>query len=404
VIEKKISEFPLVYTRGAIAKIAIGWGAHETVADECKSANIKKALIVTTGLKGTGIVDEIKQILNYHGISTEIFNKVTSNPKDYEAMAGYTVFKEAQCDGVVSIGGGSSHDCGKMIRAVATHNGKHICDMVAFLTPPWSEEVKKYKTITIPQVTVNTTAGTGAESSFGATVVNTKTKSKQLIILNGIAPTTALIDPLLVRLVPQRIAAWSGFDALTHSVEPFVSRIRSRHTSAIALSAHKIISENIREFTYNRNNNIACENMCWGESMASFGFWFGGGAGIVHGLAHGISAVTDAHHGLANASVMIAAERYNETACPERFAEMAEALGVDTNGLTRMQAADRWFIEIERLMRDLNIVSGQLTKQFGLQKKDIEHIVSDYANDLNKEGNPRDFNFTESVEILESML
>jgi alcohol dehydrogenase class IV len=403
-IDKKISEFPIIYTRGAIAKIAFGWGAYETVADECKQAGIKKALVVTTGLKGTGIVDEINQILTSQGVSTDIFNKVTSNPKDYEAMAAYDVFKECQCDGVVTIGGGSSHDCGKMVRAIATHNGKHICDMVAFLSPPWLEESKKYKPITIPQVSVNTTAGTGAEFSFGATVVNTKVRAKQLVMLPGITPTTAIIDPLLVRLMPRNMAAWSGCDALTHTVEPFISRIRSHNTSAVALKAMKLISENLREFTYNRMNDTACENMCWAESMASFGFWFGGGAGIVHGLQHQVGAITDCHHGLGNAVMLVPLQRYNQVSCPDRFAEMAEAMGVDTRGMTRLQAADRWFDELERLLKDLNIQSGHLNQQFGLQRKDLEHCVTQYSNDLNKEGNPRDFNFEECIALLDSML
>ncbi|MEJ2740242.1 MAG: iron-containing alcohol dehydrogenase, partial [Dehalococcoidia bacterium] len=107
-INKEIFEFPIHYT-SPLCKIAIGWGAHETVADECKALNIKKAFIATTGLRGTGIIDEINRILTSNGISTEIFDKVTSNPKDHEIMAAYEAYKEAQCDGVVSVGGGSSH-------------------------------------------------------------------------------------------------------------------------------------------------------------------------------------------------------------------------------------------------------------------------------------------------------
>ena len=172
-VEKKVFEFPIHYTT-VIGQIAIGWGVHETVADECKAANIKKALIVTTGLKGTGIVDEISGILKAGGISTEIFNRVTSNPKDYEVMEAYKVFKEAECDGVVSVGGGSSHDCGKGVRAVAANDGKYICDMSVHLDPPWMEQIKKSRPVSIPQISVNTTAGTGAESAIGAAIINTK--------------------------------------------------------------------------------------------------------------------------------------------------------------------------------------------------------------------------------------
>ena len=127
-INKSMQQFPIIYSQ-QIGRFAIGWGSHETVADECKALNIRKALITTTGLKGTGIVDEINGILTRNGIETIIFDNITSNPKDHEVMEAYEVFKEAKCDGVVSIGGGSSHDVGKGVRAVSANNGKYICDM-----------------------------------------------------------------------------------------------------------------------------------------------------------------------------------------------------------------------------------------------------------------------------------
>jgi len=403
-IDKKIFEFPIIYTN-QIGQVAIGWGVHETVANECKAAGIKKALITTTGLKGTGIVDEINQILTSNGVATEIFNKVTSNPKDYEVMEAYKVFKESGCDGVVSVGGGSSHDCGKGVRAVAANNGKYICDMAVVLDPPWMETLKKQKPNTIPQISVNTTAGTGAETTFCAAIINTKAKSKQVIMIPGLAPNIALIDPYLIRLMPQSLTAWTGFDALAHAFESYISRMSSRLNLAIMARVIKMIAENLREFSHNRMNHVACENMCWAESMAGIGLGLGGGVGIVHGLGHGLSVLHDCHHGLANAVVTIPLERYNEPSCPNRFAEMAEAMGVDTKGLTINQATDKWFDEIERLLSDLNIRTGHLNEQFGLQKKELEHIVRwQYSNDFAREGNPRSFNFEDCIKLLEDML
>ena len=403
-IDKRVFEFPITYT-DQVGRIALGWGAHETVADECKAAGIKKALITTTGLKGTGIVEEINQILTSNGVATEIFDKVTSNPKDHEVMDGYKVYREAGCNGVVSVGGGSSHDCGKGIRAVASNDGKYVCDMAVFLDPPWMETMKKQKPVTIPQISVNTTAGTGAESTFCGAIINTKVKAKQLVIVPGLAPSIALIDPYLVRLMPQNLAAWTGFDAFAHAFESCISRMSSGYNPALMLRVIKLVAENLREFSYNRMNHVACENMCWAESMASVGLGFGGGVGIVHGLGHGLSVLHDCHHGLANAVVTTPLERYNEPSRPNQFAEMAEAMGVDTRGLTKMQAADKWFDETERLLSDLNIRTGNLNEQFGLQKKDVKHIVKwQYANDFAREGNPRDFNFDDCVRLLEDML
>jgi methanol:N,N-dimethyl-4-nitrosoaniline oxidoreductase len=404
VIDKKVFEFPIHYTT-VIGQVAIGWGVHETVADECKAASIKKALITTTGLKGTGIIDEICRILTTHDISVEIFDKVTSNPKDHEVMEAYKVFREADCDGVVSVGGGSSHDCGKGVRAVAANNGRDINEFAVGVNPPWMEVIKDFRPITIPQISVNTTAGTGAESTAAAAIINTKNRAKGLMMAPGIAPKTALIDPLLVRLMPQKYIAWTGFDALTHAFESYICRMRSHYNSAIMLRAMKLVAENLREFAYNPMDPVACENMCWAENMGGVGIGFGGGAGIVHGLGHGLSALYGVHHGLANAVVTLPLERYNVPACPDKFADMAEAMGVDTRGMTSPQAADKWFDEIERLFKDLNIETGDLNRQFGFQKKDVEHVVrNQYENDFTREGNPRNFNFEDCVKLLEGML
>jgi alcohol dehydrogenase class IV len=402
-INKQMRQFPIIYS-SAIGKIALGWGVYETVADECKAASIKKALIITTGLKGTGIVEEINQILTTNGVATEIYDKVTSNPKDYQIMEAYNVFKESGCDGVVSVGGGSSHDAGKGVRTVAANDGRNICDFGAFIDPPWMEQIQNYNSATVPQIAVNTTAGTGAENSPVGVVSDTKRRMKMLFIVPGLSPTAALVDPLLVRLMPQNIAAQTGFDALTHGFEAYISRTQNPTSAGITIQLMKIVSENLREFTYNRMNDKVCEMMCWAESMGILCLVFGGGAGIVHGFGHQIGALTDRHHGLLNAILTLTLERYNEPSCPERFAEMAEAMGVDTRGMNNMKAADKWFDEIERLLKDLNIKSGHLNEQTGLKKEDIPHIVDVYSNDWCFEGNPTAYNREECIQLLESML
>jgi formaldehyde dismutase / methanol dehydrogenase len=403
-IDKRLFEFPISYTT-LIGKIALGWGSHETVADECKAAGIKKALITTTGLKGTGIVEEIKAILAHGGIATVVYDKVSSNPKDTQVMEAYQIFKENGCDGVVSVGGGSSHDCGKGVRAVAANGGRYVCEMACFIDPPWMENMKIYKPVTLPQISVNTTAGTGAESTMATVIVNTRVNCKHLVMLPGQAPTTAIIDPLLVRMMPQNLAAQTGFDALAHAFESYLSSMPSKHSHALVLSTMTLVSENLRDFAFNRMNAQACENMCWAESMAGVGISYGGAVGIVHGIGHGISTLYGTHHGLANAALTLPFERYNEPACPEKFGEMAKAMGVDTRGMTSTQAADKWFDEIERLLKDINIETGNLKKQFGVKEADLDHLVTkQYHNDFCMEGNPRKYNYDEIMKLLKEML
>jgi alcohol dehydrogenase class IV len=403
-LDKRVFEFPIYYTT-VIGQIAIGWGVHETVANECKNLKITRALITTTGLKGTGILETIKQILETQGISTVVYDKVTSNHKDFEVMDAYKVFIENKCDGVVSVGGGSSHDCGKGVRAVATNNGKYICDMAVFIDPPWLEKYMKAKPVTIPQIAVNTTAGTGAETSSPAAIINTKVKAKQLIMIPGLGSNIALFDPLLVRLMPRQFIIWTGIDALTHAVESFTCRTRSQYNLGMQLHAYKLVMENLREFAYNHMNHVACENMCYAASMAGFAIGYGGGIGMVHGLGHGFSSLYDHHHGHANGALLIPVERYNQPSCHEKFAELAAAAGIDTRGMTKSQASDKWFDETSRFLQDLNIQTGHLKEQFGLKKEDIEYIVKwQYEKDFCREGNPRDFVFEDCVKLLESLM
>jgi alcohol dehydrogenase class IV len=120
-------------------------------------------------------------------------------------------------------------------------------------------------------------------------------------------------------------------------------------------------------------------------------------------LGHQISALTDVHHGRINAVIVLAAEQYNQPACAEKLATLAEAMGVDTRGMTMWQASDKWFEEMERLLKDLEIKPGHVHEQFGLAKKDIPHIAKTYANDFCSQGNPKAYDYDEVVGLLESV-
>jgi alcohol dehydrogenase class IV len=403
VINKEIFEFPIVYTN-PIPKIALGWGAYQTIGDECKGAGMKKALIVTSGLKGTGIIEEIKGVIKHAGVATEVYDKITSNPKDHEIMAAYKMFKEGQCDGVVAVGGGSSIDTGKCVRVIDANGGQHVNNFTVFLDPPFAETLKKMKPCTIPQISVATTSGTGAEVSSWAAISNTKDKAKVLVSGPNVHSTVAVVDPLLSRLQPQNIAAWTGFDALAHAIEAFVTKVQGPYSYGMLLRANELIYKNLREFTFNRMDNNACERMAWASTMGGIAIGFGAGAGIVHGLGHQVSALTDCHHGHINGVLMLAGERYNQPAIIGKLAALTRAMGIDTTGMTEWEAADHWFYEIEQLLEDLEITPGQLNKQFGLEEKDLDHIVKVYSNDFCSQGNPKAFNYDECISLMKSIL
>lgn len=402
-INKEMYEFPILYTN-PIPKIALGWGVYQTIGEECKAAGMKKALIVTSGLKGTGVVDEVKSIINHADVATEIFDKVTSNPKDHEIMAAYKLFKESNCDGVVGLGGGSSMDTAKCIRVIDANGGQEITNFTVFLDPPYAETLSKMKPCVIPQVSVATTSGTGAEVTSWAAISNTKAKAKVLVSGPNIHSTVAIIDPLLSRMQPRNIAAWTGLDALAHGIEAFVTRVQGPYAYGLLLRAVELIYKNLRQFVFDRMNKEACERVAWASTMASIAIGFGNGAGIVHGLGHQISALKDVHHGRINAVLMLAGERYNQPAIIEKLAAMTRAMGIDTSNMSELEASDRWFVEIERLLKDLEITPGQLNKQFGVEEKDLDHIVKVYSNDFCSQGNPKFFDYDECISLLKSVL
>ncbi len=400
---KEMVEFPIIYTN-VIPRIAIGWGSYQTIGNECQAAGMKNALIVTSGLKGSGIIDEIKGVLNHAGVACAVYDKITSNPKDWQIMDAYKAFKANKCDGVLAVGGGSSIDTGKGVRVIAANGGKDISNFTVFLDPPWGEKVKGIKPCVIPQISVPTTSGTGAEVSSFAALSDTKNKMKVLVSAPNIHSTLAVIDPLLARTMPRHVAAWTGFDAMAHAVEAFVTKVQAPYAHGMLLRGAELVYKNIREFVYNRNNHLACERMSWAATMGGIGIGFGAGAGLVHGLGHQVSALTDCHHGRINAILMLAGEEYNRPEITDRLAALARAMGVAPAEMGDGEAADAWFDAIEELLIDLDIQPGELNKQFGVEEKDLGRIVDIYKNDFCSQGNPRDYNREELIELLKGQL
>lgn len=403
-ISKQVRQFPLLYVNQH-SRLIVGWGAYEMAGVECKINGITNALLITTGLRGTGIIEEVEGVLEAARISYTIFDKVTSNPKDYEVKEAYKVYAQAKCDGVVSVGGGSAHDAGKAVRILATNEGAetNLKNFAAVLNPHYTQRIPTLKVVNIPHVAINTTTGTGASGTAFSIINDSDWIYKLILIVPGVAPSVGIDDPLLMRLQPSHMVAWSGFDALCHAVEPFINRLNFPVAHATGLRAIKLISENLREAYANPRNDKAIENMAWAQGIASMSYNMGGGMGMVHGLAHMVSVIKDAHHGLTNAIMCLPVERFNVVACPDRFTEIAQAMGVDTRGLTKVQAADRAIEEMERLRNDVGITNISL-KQFNFTEKDIEHTVKWALNDISYEGNPRDMTADDIRRIMKAMM
>ncbi len=403
---EEIKQFPLHFIGGFSGHEIIGWGAVRLTGEQCKQAGMKHALLVTTGLKGTGIIEEVQSICKNAEIETTVFKVGQSNPREEDVTNGVQAFKDAGTDGILSVGGGSSHDTAKLIRAKLENPDMPVGDMAVKLDPHFSTVVPVIKPCAVPQVAVNTTTGTGAEMTGFAVVTDWEAHWKYVVVAINMVPVQGILDPALLRTMPERIAAQTGMDCFVHGMGGFVSRLHNQLAKAVGMRGAKLCWENLPEFVYNRLNDKACEGMAWAQYLGAMTYATGGGVGMIHGLAHQISAVNDLHHGLTNAMCMMPVVRRNLPAAAEGYAEIGEyVFGIDTTGMDRFAAAEASADRME-YFRNLVGITDDVCKlsTYGLTEDDCKHMAKNSINDLCNEGSARDWIEEDSLEVYLSMM
>ncbi|CAG0952577.1 formaldehyde dismutase / methanol dehydrogenase [Geobacteraceae bacterium] len=395
-VQRKLSlerqEYP-IKMQHAYPSVNIGWGAHTMVGNDAKALGMTNALIVTTGLKGTGIIEAIQGVLKYAGVSSEVYDKATPNPKDYEVMEGAKALASGKFDGMISIGGGSTTDCAKAIKLVYSHDGQDV--------RTFEGAFKCTKKNKIPHLAINTTSGTGSEVSCFSIINHTEKMYKMALFDPQCTPSKSVNDPLLHQCMTQELAAYTGMDALTHAVEAIASRLCVQSAYGPGLWAITEIFANLRESACNRNNDRAVEQMVWAEMAAAYSF-NSAGLGIVHSMAHAMGGLYDSPHGLCNAIALVDVCRYNLPAATSRFAMMARAAGINTEGMSDIKAGEKFIDMIQELKDDLGITTR--FADLGLQEKDLDGLSKFAAADICSEGNPKDVGFKEMRSVFKGCM
>jgi alcohol dehydrogenase len=255
----------------------MGIGAHKQVGEQVKTLGGTKPFICTDkGITRAGISQQIVDIIKKDaGVDCVVFDETIPNPTDTNVHDGLKIFKDNGCDMIISIGGGSSHDCGKGIGVVAS-NGGHIRDY---------EGVNKSGKPMPPFIAVNTTAGTGSEMTRFCIITDTSRKVKMAIVDWRVTPNVAINDPLLMAGMPPGLTAATGMDALTHAIEAYVSTIATPVTDACALKAIELIAKNLRAAVAHGGDMVARDNMAYAEYLAGMAF-NNASLGHVHAMAH----------------------------------------------------------------------------------------------------------------------
>jgi methanol:N,N-dimethyl-4-nitrosoaniline oxidoreductase len=325
----------------------IGAGLYERVGVEAREMGFRRALVVSTGLRGTGIVDEVAGLLGRAGVEPVVYDKVESNPKDTQVMEIYALYAAERCDGYVSVGGGSAHDATKGARFVGAHDGRAINE---FRRTPQPQRAP-----TPPQIAINTTSGTGSETTRVSVLTDTTSDDapvKWILSSPAIVATLAINDPLLHMTVPPDLTAFCGYDAISHASETCFSPRANPHSRSLGYAALRLCAENLREAVANPSNYEARVAMMWAQYLAAMAF-MSGSLGIIHGISHAVSAFYDTHHGLNCGIIMPRAWADAAAAAPAVVAEMARCMGEETAGLSNARAADRAVEAMIRLLKDL---------------------------------------------------
>ena len=371
----------------------MGPNAIKSLGAELASKELKKALVVTDSvLVEIGLVNNLTNELTAHGIEFAIYSGVQPNPTEKNIEDGLDLLKQENADFVVSFGGGSSHDAAKGIALVAA-NGGHIRD--------YSKGVHLSKKPQLPLVTVNTTAGTASEMTVFAIITNEKDETKYPVVDKHFTPIIAVNDSELMVAMPKFLTAATGMDALTHAVEAYVSTAATPITDASAIKAIELITQNLEKVVKNGENREARDAMQYGEYLAGMAF-SNASLGYVHSMAHQLGGVYNLAHGLCNAILLPEVSRFNAKASPERFVDIAKAMGIDVSSMTQEQAIDAVIEAIETLSR--NVGTAQRLADLGVQQDKLAFMAQNALNDACSLTNPRQASLEEIIAIFEARM
>jgi 1,3-propanediol dehydrogenase len=370
----------------------MGAGCVSKVGERCKILGGKKALIVTDSfLKNMegGAVEVTVESLKEAGLDVAYFDGVVPNPKDITVKMGLDVFKSENCDMIVTVGGGSAHDCGKGIGIMATHEGDlYSYAGIETLTNPLP-----------PIVAINTTAGTASEVTRHCVITNTEKKVKFVIVSWRNLPMASFNDPMLMLKIPAALTAATGMDALTHSIESYVSKDANPVTDAAAIQSIKLIANNLRQAVAMGDNLEARENMAYASLLAGMAF-NNANLGYVHAMAHQLGGLYDMPHGVANAMLLPHVEKYNLISNPQKFADIAEFMGENIDGLSVMEAAEKAIEAMVRLSQDVGIPAT--LREMGVKEEDFEKMAFMALKDGNAFSNPRKGNEQDIINIFKA--
>ena len=358
-------------------ELVFGLDARLLAGRYAKNFGAQKVLIVSDpGIITAGWLDEILHVLDSEGLSYEIYKDVTPNSKEEDVIKGAELYKNEECNAIIAVGGGSTLDCAKGIGIVSSNN-RSILEF---------EGVDKVYNPIPPLICIPTTAGSSADVSQFAIIMDQKRKVKISIISKAVVPDVALIDPVTTTTMDSYLTACTGLDALTHAIEAYVSNASSPLTDTHALNAIQLIWSSLVKTIHNPCDLGLRGNMMLGSLEAGLAF-SNASLGAVHAMAHSLGGFLDLSHGECNAILLDHVVDFNFDAEPMRYQHIGEAMGINFDGMTQNEKKAIIIQELKHLKESIGV--GHTLKRMGVKESNISQLSKNAMEDSCIVTNPR---------------
>lgn len=364
-------------------RIEYALGAVKRLPSEVAALGAEKVLVVTDkGVRKAGLDARIADLLTGAGVAFRVYDGVEPNPKDRNVEEGARLAREFGAQALVALGGGSPIDCAKSIGVLVSHGG---------------DRIKKYegkKTVVLPVlpwIAIPTTAGTGSEVTFSSVITDTEGKYKMTVKSPLMAAKAALVDPELTFTVPSHITASTGVDALTHAIEAYTVTCSEPISDAVALHAITLISKHLRDAVRDGRNAEARAGMMLGSLLAGIAFSHSD-VGSVHCMAESLGGIYDLPHGVCNAILLPYVMEYNMDYCRERYAKVAEMMGVQAVADGAAAAVE----SVRSLCQDVRLPT---LSTLGIRRSDLDVLAEMSARNISTQSNPRPMDKNDYLEV-----
>lgn len=369
-----------------------GAGAIKEIPNEVKVRGFQKAFVCSDpDLIKFGVTKKVTDVLDEAGLAYEIYSDIKPNPTIENVQNGVAAYKASGADYIIAIGGGSSMDTAKAVGIIITN--PEFADVRSL------EGVAPTKNPCVPTIAVPTTAGTAAEVTINYVITDVEKKRKFVCVDTHDIPVIAVIDPDMMSSMPKGLTAATGMDALTHAIEGYTTKAAWEMTDMFHLKAIEIISNSLRGAV--ENTPEGREGMALGQYVAGMGF-SNVGLGIVHSMAHGLGALYDTPHGVANAILLPTIMEYNAPCTGDKYKYIAKAMGVEgVDEMSQEEYRKAAVDAVKKLSADVGIPAD--LKEI-VKEEDVQFLSESAFADACCPGNPRDTSVEEIAALYRSLM